>query len=381
MKLLMPTLTLSSLLLTSVVLTPTPKTAAQGKQSTGAQKIRSIEKRVLRDDNERINWALHEIDSNPAWKISRGNSKIIVAVIDTGADITHPDLAENIWKNPNEIQGNGLDDDQNGLVDDIHGWNFAGWNNDVSDNHGHGTHIAGIIGAKGKNNLGIKGVAPDVSLMILKYYDPNSPGSDSVLREVAAIRYAVRMGAHIINFSAGGLSQSDEEEKAIREANEKGVLVVAAAGNERSNSDVKGFYPADYAIPNILSVTAIDSDREILSSSNYGVRTVDLAAPGREIESTLPGGRYGRLSGTSQATAFATGVAALLIASRRQPLSPEDIIDHLVRTGEPESRLEGKTRGRTRLNSYRALALHESLDSRRIISRHESENIQSFNGL
>ena len=335
-------------ILASVLLIPVPNAAIE---------VKSLPKPIASEKIENLlqkGWGLEQIQTAESWQISRGSKKVVVAIIDTGIDLNHPDLKDNIWKNEKEIPNNGMDDDGNGFVDDFHGWNFVSSDHDLSDNHGHGTHIAGIIGANGKR---VTGVAPEVSLMILKYYDPKVPGSDTVGKAIAAMDYAVKMGADIINFSAGGPYFSKEEEAVLRKANEKGVLVVAAAGNEKNNSDVISFYPADYALPNILSVTAIDFDRRILATSNYGVRTVDIAAPGRDIYSTLPEGRYGRLSGTSQATAFATGVAALLMSDKTRTWTPETLIDHMVRTGEPDQELLGKTRGRTRLNSYRALAI------------------------
>jgi subtilisin family serine protease len=244
---------------------------------------------------------------------------------------------------------NGLDDDRNGFVDDVHGWNFVADSNDLNDKHGHGTHIAGIV----------KGVAPKVSVMVLKYFDPSSTGQQALANTVKAIRYAIKMKANIINYSGGGIQPSAVEEAAIKEAAVQGILVVAAAGNEHSNSDQRHYYPADYQLPNILSVTAIDSSRRVLPTSNYGERTVHLAAPGADILSALPGGAYGLMTGTSQATAFATGVAALLIDHNLEMRSPERIIAHLMRTGTPEPRLNGKTMARSVLNSYRALAMQE----------------------
>ncbi len=312
------------------------------------------------------NWGLEGTDSLRAWRITRGDKKTIVAVIDTGIDISHPDLRENIWVNAGETgpdpyggdkATNGLDDDRNGYVDDVHGWNFAAGSNDVRDRHGHGTHIAGIIGAVGGNGVGLSGVSPQVSLMALKYCEPGGLGGDPVANTAAAIRYAIRMGAHVINYSAGGPLPDDEELTAIREADDAGILLVAAAGNERSNSDLKPYYPADYELPNILSVTAFDQRLAILPTSNYGIRTVDLAAPGKDIFSTLPGGRYGRLSGTSQATAFATGVAALVMAKHGLRRDPARVAAALTLTGDTDPSLAGKTKFRARLNTYRALAI------------------------
>ncbi|HVK61162.1 MAG TPA: S8 family peptidase [Bdellovibrionales bacterium] len=299
------------------------------------------------------NWGLRKLDSDQAWKLTRGNKKIVVAIIDTGVDMNHPDLKANLWTNPKEAP-NGIDDDGNGLIDDIHGWNFVDNDDDISDRHGHGTHIAGIIGANGPS---LQGVAPEVSLMILKYFDPKSANQNPLTNTVNAIRYAVRMGADIINYSGGGLASSREEYDAISEASEAGILFVAAAGNEKSDSDKRSYYPADYLLPNILSVTAIDPRAQVLPSSNWGENTVDIAAPGEDIFSTLPGGEHGYMTGTSQATAFATGVAVLVKASHPELRTPSAVIKHLLETGEFARDHAGKTRSRTTLNSYRALAM------------------------
>lgn len=300
-------------------------------------------------------WGLRMTQASDAWKLTRGSRKIVVAVIDTGIDTEHPDLKDNLWVNEGEIPGNGIDDDGNGYIDDVNGWNFVYNNSNLSDNHGHGTHIAGIIGASGRAKL--MGVAPDVSIMVLKYFDPKKPNQNPLEATIEAIHYAVEMGADVINYSGGGLNPNKFEKDALRLAEKKGILFVAAAGNERSNSDVRAYYPADYELSNILSVTAINPNSQVLNSSNYGERTVDLAAPGENILSTVPGGGYGELTGTSQATAFATGVAVLLMASRDEFRDPQTVIEHMMRTGEKESQLAGKTKSKAILNAYRALAI------------------------
>jgi thermitase len=303
------------------------------------------------------NWGQRKLDSAQAWRLTKGDRRIVVAVIDTGIDGTHPDLVKNIWVNPGEIPANGIDDDGNGYVDDVNGWNFVDDNSDLTDRHGHGTHIAGIIGANGPT---LQGVAPEVSIMVLKYFDPKSKNQNPLVNTVEAIRYAVKMGADIINYSGGGLNSSEAEFEAIKEASKAGILFVAAAGNEKSDSDRRGYFPADYDLPNILSVTAIDSESEVLPSSNWGENTVDLAAPGKDIFSTLPDHAHGYMTGTSQATAFVTGVAVLLKASHPELQTPEKIIAHLLATGEYDSKHIGKTRSRTILNSYRSLATKSS---------------------
>lgn len=288
------------------------------------------------------------------------SKKIVIAVIDTGADTLHPSLRKNLWTNPGEsgidIQGrdranNGLDDDGNGYVDDVQGWNFAGGNKDLSDVHGHGTHVAGIIQSN----------APEAQLMVLKYFDPQAPGEHNMINTVKAIRYAIKMKVQIINYSGGGTSKYPDEELAIREAQAQGILFVAAAGNERSNSDLHGFYPADYKLSNIISVTAIDENRKVLPSSNYGSRSVDIAAPGKDIVSSLPGGKFGTMTGTSQATAFVAGSAALLMAENPHNVrNPEAVIRQLTGTGLASEFLIGKTKHESSLDIDRARIMKDA---------------------
>jgi len=323
---------------------------------------------IMKDPAVSHMWGLKTTDAQRAWRLSTGSRDIVVAIIDTGIDVRHPDLTNNLWVNPGEtgadVRGNnkatnGVDDDGNGFVDDVHGWNFVNNSNDLKDNHGHGTHIAGIVGAEGGNGIGISGISPRVSLMVLKYYDPKAPGVNNLSNTVKAIKYAIQMNANIINYSGGGTEPNMEERAAVELANQKGILFVAAAGNERSNSDIKGYYPADYDLPNIISVTAIDRSKSVLPTSNYGERSVHIAAPGNDILSTLPGGKYGPMTGTSQATAFASGVAALIMANNQELKRPDRIIKYLTQTGDTSEQLAGKTRYRKILNSYKALAIQD----------------------
>ena len=311
-------------------------------------------------------WGLKKSDAARAWSVTQGSKDVIVAVIDTGIDEHHEDLMTNLWENPGESgrvskgrnkATNGIDDDNNGFIDDIHGWNFVSNNNRLDDNHGHGTHIAGIIGAEAENKKGISGIAPHVSLMVLKYFDPKVPNTDNLKNTVAAIQYAVKMGAHVINYSGGGTDFSQDEHDAVQLAEAKGILFVAAAGNERSNSDQHHYYPADYKLKNIISVTAIDPTTEVLASSNYGTETVDIAAPGQNILSCLPNNSYGLMTGTSQATAFITGAAVLVMSHKNQYFKAEEVKKYILSTGDTANSLIAKTKTARQLNLYKALTI------------------------
>lgn len=331
------------------------------------QKVDREQRAILNDPHIKEDWGKSKVQAEKAWAITQGSREIVVAVIDTGCDINHEDLKNNFWTNPGERgtdargrdkASNKVDDDNNGFVDDVHGWNFVSNNNDLTDNHGHGTHIAGVLGAEAGNGRGIAGVAPLVSIQCLKYFDPKVARTDNLKNTIRAIRYAVQMGAQIINYSGGGIDASSEEKAAVEEARKAGVLFVAAAGNEKSNSDKVKYYPADYGLSNIISVTAIDPSTTILPSSNWGVETVDLAAPGQNIFSTLPGNKYGHMTGTSQATAFVSG-AAVLIKSQRPNFSMDEVKRYILETGTVNRQLVGKARTYRFLNLFNALVMKD----------------------
>ncbi len=250
-----------------------------------------------------------DIDAFAAWDLATG-AGVVVAIIDTGVDVTHPDLQPNLWRNPGEIAGNGVDDDGNGYVDDVNGFDFVNRDSDPNDLDAHGTHVAGSVAARGDDDYGVPGVAFEAKVMCLKFLERNRGGTSSAAAE--AINYAVNNGADIINASWGGPGSSSAIRNAIAYARSRGVLFVTAAGNESSNNDTYGSYPANYPLDNILSVAASDRRDGVASFSNYGSTQVDLAAPGVDIVSTMPGGTWGYMDGTSMASPYVAGAAALL---------------------------------------------------------------------
>lgn len=289
-----------------------------------------------------------DIDAPDAWSITTGTPTVVVAVVDTGVDYTHPDLAANIWQNTGEII-NGVDDDGNGYVDDIRGWNFVSKNNDPMDDNGHGTHCAGTIAAVGNNGIGVIGTAWNVKIMPLKFL--NDRGSGYVSDAISAILYANRKGAAVISNSWSGTGYTQSLKDAIDASS---AVVVCAAGNSGANADVSPQYPAAFTSSNILSVAATDYNDNLASFSNYGATSVDLAAPGVSIYSTTKSGSYQYLSGTSMATPHVAGVAAL-IKSQNPALSGVQIRNRIFSSVDAVSSLSGKVASGGRLNAAKAL--------------------------
>ncbi len=252
-----------------------------------------------------------DIDAPEAWDTQTGTN-IIVAVIDSGLDYNHEDIVGNVWSNPGEIANNRIDDDNNGYVDDIRGWDFANNDNNPFDDNDHGTHVSGTIAAVGNNGIGVTGVNWTAQIMPLKFL--NARGSGSIADAISALDYAVMMGARISNNSWGGGAFSQAMFDAIAAAQNSGHLFVAAAGNDGINTDITPAYPASYNLNNIISVAATDDDDALASFSNFGRNTVDLAAPGVSILSTTPRNTYSSFSGTSMATPHVAGAAALVLA-------------------------------------------------------------------
>ena len=250
----------------------------------------------------------HDIDATKAWDTTAKCAKI--GVLDSGIQAGHPDLKKNLWTNDGEKAGNGKDDDGNGFVDDVHGIDLVKGSGSGKDPHGHGTHVAGIIAAKGNNDRGVSGVCWKAKLMNLRFMA--SDGSGYTTDAATGIVYAIRHGVHVINASYGAYNKSQSEQDAIAYAQRHDTLIVAAAGNDQEDSDRAPSYPADYDFDNIISVAASTSSDKLASFSNYGDHSVDLAAPGVEIASTWKGSDYRYLSGTSMAAPFVTATAALL---------------------------------------------------------------------
>ncbi|MEZ6090531.1 MAG: S8 family peptidase [Pirellulaceae bacterium] len=361
-----------------------------------------------------------DIDAVGAWDITTGSATVVVGVIDSGIDVSHPDLYLNIWINQGEIptamrsqlidvdgdqlitfhdlnsasnasqvsdrNGNGfvdaddllrdprwsdgVDTDGNGFIDDFFGWNFRLDNNETfapnnpSDTLGHGTHVAGIIGASGNNQAGVTGVNWRSSLMSLKFLDQNNQGD--LASAIAAINYATMMrsdyqtNVRVLNNSWGQPgSPNSLVQDAINDAGDAGILFVAAAGNgnvlgQGVNNDAVPFYPAGYESANVIAVAASDGDDRLASFSNFGPSTVDVAAPGVAIRSTLPGGRYGEANGTSMATPFVAGTAALVWASQPQATVAE-VRDALLGSVDAKGSLTNLVSSGGRLNALSTL--------------------------
>jgi len=289
-------------------------------------------------DDKRYNeqWALPAIGAEAAWGESLGAPSTIVGVLDTGMDIQHPDLAPNVFINTGEIPGNGIDDDGNGYIDDVNGWNFADGSSSVyagAAEDSHGTHVAGIIAAKDDAN-GVRGVAPGVTLLPLKFISGTTGYTSDVIE---AIEYAKQMGVRIINASFGG----SDENAALRDAiANSGMLFVSSSGNNGQDVGVNPVYPAAYDLPNVISVTSVDSMDSLAPYANFG-SNVDVAAPGTSILSTLPDGSYGLKSGTSMAAGFVTGIAALL-QSKLPDLTADQLASRIKQSAKSSAALEGK---------------------------------------
>jgi subtilisin family serine protease len=312
-------------------------------------------------------WGLHntgqsggtadaDVDAPEAWSQTTGDSSLVVGVIDTGVDYTHEDLAANMWRNPGETE-NGLDDDGNGYVDDVFGVNCITGTGDPFDDHYHGTHVAGTIGAVGDNGIGVAGMSWNVRIMALKFLDSEGGGWTS--DAIECLEYATAMRANGVNvrltsnsWGGGGFSQALED--AIRASGQAGMLFVVAAGNDGIDIDLEPDYPASYDLDSMISVAATDRNDALASFSNFGVTSVDLAAPGVSILSTSPGSGYRLLQGTSMATPHVSGAAAL-VWSRHPSASAAGVRSLLLASTDPLASVAGQVATSGRLNAASAM--------------------------
>ena len=328
----------------------------------------NIQALYIPDDPEFVRqWALNnegqsggtfdaDIDGSESWDRFKDGSNIVVAVIDTGVKYDHQDLSDNNWINLQEIAGNGIDDDNNGFIDDIYGYDFVNSDSNPMDDNGHGTHCAGILGAKGDNGIGISGIAHSAQIMSLKFLDSN--GGGNISDAISSIIYAVDNGAKILSNSWGGGPLTTALFDAVSYANDHDVLFIAAAGNETNDNDIYATYPAGIDLPNVISVASTNHSDQLSNFSNYGL-SVDLAAPGSDILSTFSNGSYLSLSGTSMAAPYVTGAAALL-RSNFPHLNALETKTILLDSVDKLSSLDGKVATGGRLNVMTALTTAES---------------------
>ncbi len=280
-----------------------------------------------------------DIGAVNAWSVTTGNPGNIVAIIDSGIDTTNPDFAGRLWTNPGEIAGNGVDDNHDGYVDDVHGWNFLNGNNNLSDADldSHGTHVAGILGATGNNGYGVAGVDWNARLMVLKFIGPN--GTGDISNAIQAIYYAVGHGARVINASWGQPDGSQALYDAIQYAGLHGAVFVMAAGNDAADNDYSYPYASLDTLSNVIMVASVDATGRLSSSSNYGPNSVDIAAPGVNIRSDVTGG-FANLTGTSMAAAFVSGVASLVVGLHPEYTAAQ-VVQVVLSTARPLAGVQG----------------------------------------
>jgi thermitase len=296
-----------------------------------------------------------DISATLAWAISTGSDNVVVAVLDSGVDYTHEDLVQNMWLRPSSMTP--YLDDELGAIDDTHGYNAIDNASDPMDENGHGTHCAGIIGAEGENDLGIAGVNWKVQIMPLKFM--NAGGFGTTKDAIEAINYVIDrkkagVNVRIISASWGSTQKSRALEEVIRKAYENDILFVAAAGNASTNNDRSPHYPSSYNVPNVISVAALDRKDQLATFSNFGSKSVAIAAPGVDILSTWLGNAYEEKSGTSMATPVVAGVAALIVGENPR-MSVDNLRKRILASTDPIVALKGKTATGGRINAAKAL--------------------------
>ncbi|MDQ3798156.1 MAG: S8 family serine peptidase [Acidobacteriota bacterium] len=296
-----------------------------------------------------------DISALKAWEKTKGSKKVVVAVLDTGVDYLHLDLVTNMWIRPDAVPQ--YRDDELGVFNDLNGFNAADNLSDPMDENGHGTHCAGVIGAEGDNEQGIAGINWQVEIMPLKFLGRGGFGSTK--DAIEAINYAIDrkqkgVNVRVISASWGSTAYSKALEDAIRAAGEAGILFVAAAGNDAGNNDKRPHYPSNYNLPNVISVAALDRADSLASFSNYGAKTVHIAAPGKDILSTWLKDGYREASGTSMATPQVSGAAALILANEPN-LTVEKLRERILESVDKIDSLNGKIETGGRLNAAKAL--------------------------
>jgi subtilisin family serine protease len=309
----------------------------------------------LANGGEKGGLAGADISAMRAWAVTRGSDQVVVAVIDSGVDYTHPDLVKNIWSRPEIIKA--YQDEDLGAIEDVHGFNVVDDNGDPMDDNGHGTHCAGIIGAEGGNGIGIAGVNWNVKIMPLRFMDGDGAGTTK--DAIEAINYVIdrkRAGVNvrIISASWGSSTRSRALEDVIRKAYDEGILFVAAAGNDGADNDETPHYPSSYSLGNIVSVAATNRNDQLASFSNYGAKSVQIAAPGEEIVSTWLEHGFTEKKGTSMATPFVAGVAALIL-SQNPKMSVDDLRARLLQSVDSLASLDGKVSSSGRINAAKAV--------------------------
>ena len=311
----------------------------------------------LGDPSQAKAWGVAKIGADKAWAITKGSRKVIVAVIDSGVDYNHPDLADNMWRNPgaNRTRRTGVDGAGSNISGDVVGWDFVENDDRPYDLSGHGTHCAGTIGAVGGNGLGVSGVNQQVSIMAVRFLGANGSGSTS--DAIKGIDYAISRGAKVLSNSwggKGGLNRALRD--AIVRSEKAGALFVTSAGNDGIDNDVAPSYPAAFDVPNMITVAATGSGDGIASFSNYGAKSVHVGAPGLNIYSTKPGGGYQYMSGTSMAGPHVAGLAALLW-SKFPNATYAEIKRRILSSGDDLAALAGKTVTGKRINALKALQM------------------------
>ncbi|WP_199922565.1 S8 family serine peptidase [Pseudoalteromonas piratica] len=318
-----------------------------------------------------------DIDAPEAWNISTGSHEVVVGIIDTGVDYLHQDLQANAWQNPNEIPGDGIDNDGNGYIDDIYGINAITDSGDPMDDQGHGTHVAGTIGATGNNGLGVVGVNHHVSMVGCKFLSASGSGSTS--DAIKCINYMVGLkeagiDVKVLNNSWGGGGYSQALADAITASEQADILFVAAAGNDAVDNDANPHYPSSYEHDSVLAVASTDHSDNMSNFSQWGLTSVDLGAPGSNILSTVPGNSYATYSGTSMATPHVAGVAALAL-SVNPTLNFQELKDLLMNSGDANAALQGKTVSGNRLNALSAVEQSNPEPGFRFVTRPTSQVI------